>query len=131
MQMQVCWTTGNQTHLLSLRRIRSTTHAYPEEQEGQGFNGLAAAIRNSSSFDLFRIGGIWGVFVVVVAVSPLDHWWATKLAGAWSDARGEVLSFACAASPREIASLSESIRAAALSRHSSSLRAVRAVKGLR
>jgi len=60
MQMQVCWTTGNQTHLLSLRRIRSTTHAYPEEQEGQGFNGLAAAIRNSSSFDLFRIGGIWG-----------------------------------------------------------------------
>jgi uncharacterized SAM-binding protein YcdF (DUF218 family) len=32
-----------------------------------------------------------GLLVVVVTVSPLDHWWATKLAGPWNDPRGEVL----------------------------------------
>src|SRR5690348_8664085 len=58
--MQVGCTTRNQTHLLSLLQIRSTTHAYPEKQEGQGSNALATAIQNCPSFDPFRIGGSGG-----------------------------------------------------------------------
>jgi uncharacterized SAM-binding protein YcdF (DUF218 family) len=38
-----------------------------------------------------RILAVIGLLFVVVTFTPIDEWWANRLAGAWNDPKGEVL----------------------------------------
>ena len=40
---------------------------------------------------IIRVFAALGLLVFTVSVTPLDYWWASKLAGPWDDPKGDVL----------------------------------------